>query len=152
MARSKRLNSVVKLMNHRQQEASRRLENCAQQLQQQRKRLQELEVYKEEYLHGYNNYIQAGMSMSRVNDYHKFIGHLEQAISQQRLKVCNADKEYESCRQEWLSRRCSVKAVDKMVGRYRAEEQRLEGKQEQHENDESSRHFGGHPWDRDNGN
>jgi flagellar FliJ protein len=137
MTRSKRLNSVVKLMNHRQQEAARRLGLCAQQLEQQRQRLQELETYREEYLHSFQDYMQVGMSMSRVSDYHHFIAHLDQAITQQQQSVYNAGKEYESCRQEWLNQRCSVKAMDKVVSRHQADEQRLEGKREQHENDES---------------
>lgn len=134
-------------MNHRQQEAARRLGDCVRQLEQHRQRLQELEIYREEYLRSYQNYIETGMSMVRLSDYHRFIGHLEQAISQQRQNVFDADREYESCRQEWLNRRCSVKAVDKMVSRYQAEEQYLEGKREQNENDESSRRRGGPLWD-----
>ncbi len=152
MARSKRLNSVAKLMNHRQQEAAKRLGYCAQQLEQQRQSLHELEVYRNEYLHSFQNNIQAGISMSRVNDYHQFIVHLDQAISQQQQNVYRADKEYASCRQEWLSRRCSVKAMDKVVSRYQAQEQQLEGKREQHENDESSRNAKGHDWVRKSAN
>ena len=138
MVRSKRLNSVAKLMNHRQQEAARQLGVSAQRLEQQRQRLQELKDYREEYLHSFQIHIQAGMSMSRVNDYHQFIGQLDQAISQQQQNVDNADKECAACRQAWLSRRCSVEAVDKAVSRYQAQEQRLEGRREQQENDESS--------------
>ena len=152
MARSKRLNSVAKLMNHRQQEAAKRLGLCARQLEQQRQRLQELEFYRNEYLQSFQKYIQAGMSMSSINDYHQFIGHLDQAISQQQQNVYEADKIYESCRQEWLGRRCSVKAVDKVVSRYQAQEQQLEGKREQHENDESSRNTKGHDWIRKSAN
>ena len=146
MAYTKRLNSVVKLMNHRQQEAARRLGACARQLEQQRQRLQELEGYKLEYMQNFQDHIRSGMSMSRMNDYHHFIAQLDQAISQQEHSVNSADKEYECCRQEWLSQRCSAKAVDKVVSRYQAEERRLEDKREQHVNDESSRCARGRDW------
>ena len=151
MARSKRLNPVLRLMNHRQQEAARRLGAYARQLEQQRQRLQELETYRQEYMQSFQGYILSWMIMSRMGDFHHFIAQLDQAISQQERSVENADKEYESCRQEWLSQRCSAKAVDKVVSRYQAEEQRLEDKREQHVNDESSRNARNRDWVRNGG-
>ena len=94
----------------------------------------------------FQGHIRTGMSMSRMSDFHYFIAQLDQAISEQERSVNNADKEYESRRQEWLSQRCSAKAVDKVVSRYQAEEQRLEDKREQDVNDENSLNARGGDW------
>ncbi len=110
MVRSKRLNSVSRFMQHREQDAARSLASCSQQLERQRLHLEELISYKNQYLRSYQCVIEERMNSTCLHDYHQFLNHLELAIGQQRQRVEIADQEYESSKHEWEIHKCKVKA------------------------------------------
>ncbi|MCP4409101.1 MAG: flagellar export protein FliJ [Gammaproteobacteria bacterium] len=142
MVRSKRLSSVARLMQHREQDAARQLASCSQQLEGQRLRLDELISYKNQHLHSYQSVIEERMSSTTLHDYHHFLNHLELAIGQQRQRIEIADQEYESSKRAWEIHRCKVEAVGKVVSRYQNEEKIAESRREQLETDEHSQYKG----------
>ena len=143
MARSKRLSSVAKVMQHREQDAARRVGLSAQQRDHQRLRLDELISFKTEYLGQFQSLTKGGTGANVLHDYHQFLNHLELAICQQQQCVEVADNEYESFRREWLTHKSTQKAVDKVVSRYQTQEQVAQSRREQHEIDEYSRYTRG---------
>lgn len=142
MTRSKRLGSVAKVMEHREQDAARRVGLSAQHRDRQRLRLQELTSFKSEYLLQFQSLIEIGMGATALHDYHQFLNQLELAINQQQQCVQVADDEYENYRCEWLAHKSRMNAIDKVVNRYQTQEQLAEDKREQHESDEYSRRIG----------
>lgn len=142
MVRSKRLNSVSRFMQHREQNAAQSLASCSQQLERQRLCLDELISYKNQHLRSYQGVIEQRMSSTTLHDYHHFLNHLELAIGQQHQRVEIAGQEYESSKREWEIHKCKVKAVSKVVSRYQNEEKLAESRREQHETDERSQYQG----------
>lgn len=143
MARSKRLNSVAKVMEHREQDAARCVGLSVQQQDRQRLRLEELISFRTEYLRHFQSVAKGGMGATVLHDYHQFLSQLELAICQQQECVEVADNEYEGFRREWLTHKSRLKAVDKVVSRYQTQEQMAESRREQHEVDEYSRYTSG---------
>lgn len=142
MVRSKRLSSVSRFLQHREQDAARSLASCSQQLEGQRLRLDELISYKDQHLRSYQGVIEQRMNSTSLHDYYHFLNHLELAIGQQRQRVEIADQEYKSSKHQWEIHKCKVKAVGKVVSRYQNEEKLAESRREQHETDERSQYQG----------
>jgi len=133
---------VAKVMEHREQDAARRVGLSAQQRDHHRQRLDELTSFKSEYLRHFQSLAKSGIGATVLHDYHQFLSQLELAICQQQECVEVADIEYEGFRRDWLSHKSRLKAVDKVVSRYQTQEQIADSRREQHEIDEYSRYKG----------
>lgn len=133
MKKSQRLEPVVKVAESREQQAARAL-GQAQTLQNQaEQRLAELKNYKEEYLRRFHTQGSRGMSAAQMEDYRRFLGKLDLAIAQQQQVAEQTARIVEAKRGHWHERHGKTRALDKVVERYQADEQRREDRKEQHE-------------------
>lgn len=137
MTRSKRLEPVARLTQHRERDAARNLGQAQQTLDSYRERLRELQDYREEYLQRYQEAMSAGiMQGAPMQDYRSFLERINQAITQQSALVEAGERDYEIRRQSWLESRCKADAIEKAVARHRNREQHLRARLEQGESDE----------------
>jgi len=134
--RSQGLGSVKHYSEHREQMASRDLQQALGNLRQQEARLQELVDYRNEYAQRLNTEGQTGISGQAIKSFHNFLLSIDKAIAGQKQYVKQAGVEYEQRKQLWLAARNRVKAVDKVVDRYTDEENRAEEKLAQKEQDD----------------
>lgn len=136
MTKSKRLQPVQRLSESREQDAARALGNSIQTVEDQERRLAELEQYRDEY----HKYVQqrgeAGVMAAKLLELQRFLGNLNQAIEQQKQVVEAVRHEREQKRRSWQQAHGKSKAVGKVVDRYRTEEQLAANKREQKEIDE----------------
>lgn len=138
MTRSKRLNPVVKVAEHREKDAARRLGQSQQRLEQQRARLRELVGYRDEYHVKFQQTCGRGVDVKQLQEYRLFLARLNDAIAQQQNTVVQAEREVERCRTSWLSTRTRSQALDKVRERYQDVERQEADRREQADLDERS--------------
>lgn len=142
MKRSRRMQSVVDIAKTKENKAARLLGQKQIFLAEQRKRLDELVSYREEYARQFQSQGHVGFDARRLNEYRHFLDKLNLAIVQQRDRINLAKGECHVCQKSWLDSRVNSKALDKVVDRYRLDESRQKEQQEQRELDERASQLG----------
>ncbi len=138
MTRSKRLNPVVKVAEHREKDAARLLGQSQQRLEQQQTRLRELIGYREEYHLKYQQTCARGLDVKQLQEYRLFLARLNDAIAQQQKTVMQAQRDVERCRSGWMRTRTRSQALDKVRERYQNVERQEAERREQADLDERS--------------
>lgn len=136
MKKSRRIQPVVRVAENHQQQAARALGGAQVVLTQAEQRLQELRIYRDEYVRRFQAAGAVGMGAARMADYRRFLHSLSQAIEQQMQVVALAEQEVEVQRRQWYTRRGKVKMLGNVMARYVSDEQREADKKEQVEQDE----------------
>ena len=135
-SRSQRLEPVRGLARNRERSAAAELGSSQRTLHDHQQRLQELLRYRDDYSHRVAEAAQAGMGAGRLCDYRLFLARLDQAVDQQRNLVVSAQSHLDERRGDWVVRRTQTKAMEKVVGNLKREEDRLVERREQHLQDE----------------
>ncbi len=138
MSRSKRLGPVADVAARREQHAARSLKESRDILARYESQLQDLQAYRQEYVDGFHQAGTDGMGVGRMKDYLVFLGKLDEAIRQLQTMVSSSSDRCERDKSQWLATRAKFKALDKVISRYRREEERNEVRREQRETDERS--------------
>jgi len=138
--KSQRIQTVVRLARHEQDEAALALSQARQLLEEQLQRLQELEGYRHDYAQRISRLGGAGMHIAQLNEYRSFIVRLDEAIQQQRQRTVQCQAELEQRSDGWQAARLRHRSVDKYRQRCELEEQRQAAKKEQKESDERAQH------------
>lgn len=136
MTRSKRMRPVQQLTQSREQKAVQELGQSQQYLQAQQAKLEELRAYRDQYAKDFQASGGAGLGATRVHDYRIFLNRLGEAIRQQENLIAQCRARHEQTRQQWVESRGQSQAVEKLVDRYRLEEDRQLDRTEQKEQDD----------------
>lgn len=138
MTRSERLNPVIKIAENKERDAARYMGECLRELEEHKKRLDELSLYRDEYSRKYTEVGKTGIGVTQLNDYRRFISQLNQAIVHQRQKIIEAEHEYQQRKTNWSDCHSRTKVLDKVATRYRTEEHKMEDRKEQKMVDEKA--------------
>ena len=136
MSRSKRMKPVQRVAESREQAAVQKLGQSQQYLDAQRARLEELCTYRDQYSASFQASGGQGLNASRLQDYRVFLSRLNEAIRQQEAIIDQCTSQHEQTRQQWVETRSHHQAIDKVIERYRSEEQKNRDRREQQEQDE----------------
>jgi flagellar FliJ protein len=139
MTRSKRMQPVARLAESRQLDAVRVMGEQQQLLDEQLRRLDELNAYRDEYARRFEDQTQSMVGLN-VRDYRLFLSRLNTAIEQQTAEVDRAHAALEESRAAWRESRVHRDAVHKVIDRFQVEERDRVERHEQTENDEHGRH------------
>lgn len=140
MTRSEKLTPITQLASNREQDAAREMGRVQQLILEHENRLLELQAYRDEYLERMRRMGEDGIDATRLNDYRNFIRKLDEAISFQARQIEQCRSQLTVKQQQWQALRSQSKALDKVVDRYRSEEQRLRDRREQQESDERAQY------------
>lgn len=138
MTRSKRMNPVLRVAEHREKDAARRLGQTQQRLQQQQARLRELIGYRDEYNLKFQQTCGAGVDVKQLQEYRMFLARLNDAIAQQQRVLASVQREVEQARTGWLRTRSRSQALDKVRDRFIDAERQEAERREQADSDERS--------------
>lgn len=139
MTRSKRMEPVARLAANRQMDAVRVMGERQQSLDEQLRRLDELNAYRDEYARRFEDGTQSMVGLN-VRDYRLFLSRLNIAIEQQAVEVERARAAFEESRGAWRESRVHRDAVQKAIDRFQVEERHQAERNEQSDNDEHGRH------------
>lgn len=136
MTRSERLTPVSQVAEKRERDAVKVMSDCQRAVDEHEKRLAELYTYREEYRNRMQAAGREGIDPGKLNDYTVFIRKLDDAIEFQKKEISASKLTYEQKKSEWMALRTRSQALDKVVDKYKKEEQIQKDKQEQKETDE----------------
>lgn len=140
MVRSKRMESVQRLVDDDASRAAKAFADAKRMLEEQRQRLDQLTTFRQEY----RQQLQTsgdhqGIDAHRLRDYRIFLARIDEAIEQQQQIVQRSEQEAAQRRTQWLQVRGRAQALNKVVDRYRSEERQAEDKRHQRQDDELAR-------------
>jgi len=134
MTRSKRMQPVAHVAESRQQDAARILGERQRALDEQQRRLDQLNEYRGDYASRFEDG-QEWIGLN-VRDYRLFLSRLNEAIEEQSARVERARTELEKSRGRWTECRVHRDAVGKAMDRFHEEERIEEMRRDQAESDE----------------
>lgn len=135
MTRSKRLQPVVRAVEHDERECATRLAEAERRTLEAGQRRGELEAYQASYANGLAERAAAGISATDLRDYRAFLARLGEALRAQDRVVAQAKREQEAALEAWRLAAQRAESVDKVVGRWQAEERAVTERREQIESD-----------------
>jgi flagellar FliJ protein len=138
MSPSKRFKPVQRVAASKEQEAARMMGQAKKSLQQEEAKLEQLELYHQEYLIRFQQTAAKGMSATQLQEYRAFLARLDEAIKQQQDVVAASAVNHSSTKNIWKKKHSRTQALNKAVERFRKQEQTVADKQEQKDNDEHS--------------
>lgn len=136
LKRSQRFKPIHNLAQQNEDVAAQTLGKIQRELNQQHDKLVELTKYYKDYLERYNQKASQGMSVAQLQSYQNFMSQLEIAIKQQKEHILRVTEACDSSRAEWTSERQKTQVLEKVMTRYKKQEQKIINKQEQRSNDE----------------
>ncbi len=142
MTRSERLAPVSKVAEKRERDAVKVMSDCQRAVDEHEKRLIELNNYRDEYSKRMQAAGREGIDPSKLNDYITFIRKLDDAIAFQKKEIEKSKRIYELKKSEWMALRTRSQALDKVVDKYKQEEQQVKDRREQKESDERAQYTG----------
>lgn len=137
--RSKRLQPVATHAKRQEDEAARILAEAQQRVTDSQDQLNQLQLFRDEYLEKYRHAQQSHGSVSQLLDYQAFLAKINTGISQasQTIKLCCQQRDI--LKQQWLQRRTRTQAIETVVEKYQLTETRHEASLEQKELEEFCR-------------
>lgn len=136
MTRSKRLQPVQRVAASRENDAAIKMGESRQQLADQEARLDELKNYRNQYAAQFSTRGHTGLDVMQINDYRAFLARLTAAIQQQELLIEQYRSQHHQNQFHWQDVRRHTQAIDKLIARFRDDEQRQQLKREQQALDE----------------
>lgn len=136
MTRSKRLQPVQRVAASRENDAAIKMNESRQQLADQEARLGELKNYRDQYTAQFSTRGHAGLDVMQISDYRSFLARLTAAIQQQEQLIEQYRSQHHQNRFHWQDVRRHTQVIDKLIARFRDDEQRQQLKREQQALDE----------------
>jgi flagellar FliJ protein len=140
MTKSQRLKPVTHLAEKRERDAARLMGEQQQHLDQQYQKLDELRGYRAEYARRMQEAGVNGIDAGQMVEYGNFLRRLDEAARFQQQKIEESKRLLEIRSREWRALHTKTEALNKVVSRFQAEEQRLGDRREQNENDERAQY------------
>lgn len=139
MAKRFPLQALHDLATDRLGAVTRRLAQLKQRWQAEEDKLMQLQGFREEYRKRLGGAIASGLDMTRMRDFHAFLGKIETAIGQQKSEIERRKTEWEEGQRAWLEERRKLKTYDVLKDRHVRSERSREDRIEQREQDEHAR-------------
>ena len=151
MAKRFPLQPLHDLATDRLDAATRRLGQLNQRWQAEEDKLAQLRGFREEYHKRLGNAIASGLDMTRMRDFHAFIGKIETAIGQQVIEIARCKAAWEEGQRLWLEEQRKLKTYDVLKERHVRSERAREDRLDQREQDEHARKAASSPTGLDSG-
>ena len=140
MKKSKRLSVLIKIEEANEREEARKFSGHQKVVQDNRKKLSDLQGYLNEYKEMFTQLSTRGTEADKIRSCYAFISQLNTAISQQQKMVSEAERAAEEYLQNWLQAKQRMDILEKTICKFRDEELRHEQKREQMLADELMRY------------
>lgn len=133
---------VKRIAESKERDAAKALGESQRVMQEQGDRLAQLKAYREEYRTHVQQTGSAGVSAGRLQELHRFLNRLDEAIAEQEKRLQMAAQVCEERRHGWFDARGRTRVLDKVVAKYQEEERVDAARHEQKELDEFAQRKG----------
>jgi flagellar protein FliJ len=137
MIKSKRFEPIRDIASTSAKDSSRIMAEAGRKVTDLEQQLHQLQSYRDEYV---RNSTQAAGAIDAVKlqNYRSFLGRLGEALSQHLKSLDIARKEFEKRRAQWSEKRIESESLNRVVDRFRKEEQQVAERREQREGDDAA--------------
>ena len=130
------LQAAAQVAQSREQAAVKALGESQQQLTEQQNRLQQLLVFRSEYVDQFQSEGSNGISARRYQDYSAFLTNMDHGIVQLQQQLAWMQQELQRKRLAWIQSRSKTKALEEVIERDRKTQLWEEDRREQRDSDE----------------
>jgi flagellar protein FliJ len=139
MKKSKRFEPIQEIAATSAKDLSRPMAEAARKVADLERKLEQLQTYRDEYVR--NSTQSAGaIDAVKLQNYRSFLDRLGQALSQHLKSLDIARKEFEKRRAQWSEKRMEAESLNRVIDRFRKEEQYAADGREQREGDDAAIH------------
>jgi flagellar FliJ protein len=139
MLKSKRFEPIQEIAATSANDLSRAMAEAGRKVADLERQLEQLQSYRDEYV---RNSTQSAGSIDAVKlqNYRSFLDRLGEALNQQLRSLDVARKEFERRRAQWSEKRTEAESLNRVIDRFRKEEQYAADGREQREGDDAAMH------------
>ncbi|MDQ7049830.1 MAG: flagellar export protein FliJ [Enterobacterales bacterium] len=138
MNSSQRLKPIKKLADSREKLAAQSLGKSVEARRLESERLEQLIVYRNEYLLTMAQKSEQGMLGDQLHQYHQFLTKLDAAINQQKNIVQQSEQTLDRSKKDWKDDNGRATAIDKAIKKLESKESHIKSKKESNQMDELS--------------
>jgi flagellar FliJ protein len=137
MIKSKRFEPIREIASTSAKDSSRIMAEAGRKVTDLEQQLDQLQSYRDEYV---RNSTQAAGAIDAVKlqNYRSFLDRLGEALSQHLKSLDIARKEFDKRRTQWSEKRIESESLNRVVDRFRKEEQQVAERREQREGDDAA--------------
>jgi len=137
MRKSKRFEPIQEIASTKAVDLSRVMGDAARKVADLERQLEQLQAYRDEYVH--NSTQSSGtMDAVRLQNYRSFLDRLSEALRQHMQSLGLARAEFEKRRTQWSEKRIEAEVLNRVVDRFRKEEQHAADRREQRDGDDAA--------------
>jgi flagellar FliJ protein len=139
MMKSKRFEPIQEIAATSAKDLSRSMGEAGRKVADLERQLQQLQTYRDEYVR--NSTQSAGaIDAVKLQNYRSFLDRLGEALNQHLKSLDLARKEFEKRRAQWSEKRMEAESLNRVIDRFRKEEQYAADGREQREGDDAAMH------------
>jgi flagellar protein FliJ len=137
MIKSKRFEPIREIASISANDLSRAMADAGRKVADLERQHEQLKSYRDEYVR--NSTQSTGvMDSVKLQNYRSFLDRLGEALRQHVFSLDNARKEFERRRLQWSEKRIEAESLNRVVDRFRKEEQSAADRREQREGDDAA--------------
>jgi len=139
MMKSKRFEPIQDIAATSAKDLSRTMAEAGRKVADLERQLEQLQTYRDEYVR--NSTQSAGaIDAVKLQNYRSFLDRLGEALNQHLKSLDIARKEFEKRRAQWSEKRMEAESLNRVIDRFRKEEQYAADGREQREGDDAAMH------------
>src|SRR6267154_43355 len=137
MMKSKRFEPIQEIASSSADDLSRAMGEAGRKVADIERQLQQLQSYRDEYVRN-STQSAAAIDAVKLQNYRSFLDRLGEALRQHLKSLDAARKEFDKRRAQWSEKRVEAETLNRVVDRFRKEEQHAANRREQREGDEAA--------------
>jgi flagellar FliJ protein len=137
MVKSKRFEPIREIASTSAKDLSRVMAEAAKKVADLERQLEQLQAYRDEYVRN-STQSSGAMDAVKLQNYRSFLDRLGEALRQHLRSLDHARAEFEKRRSQWSEKRIEAESLNRVVDRFRKEEQRAADRREQRDGDDAA--------------
>ena len=139
MMKSKRFEPIQEIAATSAKDLSRAMADAGRKVADLERQLEQLQTYRDEYVRNSTQFAGA-IDAVKLQNYRSFLDRLGEALNQHSKSLDIARKEFEKRRAQWSEKRMEAESLNRVIDRFRKEEQYAADGREQREGDDAAMH------------
>ena len=137
MMKSKRFEPIHEVASTSAKDLSRVMGDAGRTVSELERQLEQLQAYRDEYVRN-STQSSGAMDAVKLQNYRSFLDRLGEALNQQQKSLDGARQEFDKRRVQWSEKRIEAESLNRVVDRFRKEEQNAADRHEQREGDDAA--------------
>lgn len=137
MIKSKRFEPIREVVSASAKDLSRVMAEAGRKVAELERQLEKLQAYRDEYVRN-STQSSGAMDAVKLQNFRSFLGRLGEALNQHQKSLDNARNEFDKRRAQWSEKRIEAESLNRVVDRFRKEEQNAADRREQREGDDAA--------------